>query len=182
VVTLLLGILEEALRLLHPFLPFLTEEIYQKLPRRQEACIVASYPEKRPDRVFPEEAESYAVLQELVRLVRTLRSEFTIPPDRKIRVAVKTEPGFFADAYLQRQEDLIRLLVGASEVTIGEFQQQEKGSVAVVGTGFEAFVYIRDVIDVPKEIERLTKEIRKAESFLESVNKKLSNQGFLEKG
>jgi len=181
VVTLLLGILEEALRLLHPFLPFLTEEIYQKLPMRKEACIVAPYPEKRPDRAFPEEAESYAVLQELVRLVRTLRSEFTIPPDRKIRVAVKTEPGFFADAYLKRQEDLIWLLVGASEVTIGEFQQQEKGSVAVVGTGFEAFVYIRDVIDVPKEIERLTKEIRKAEAFLDSVNKKLSSQGFLEK-
>ena len=181
VVTLLLGILEEALRLLHPFLPFLTEEIYQKLPMRKEACIVAPYPEKRPDRAFPEEAESYAVLQELVRLVRTLRSEFTIPPDRKIQVAVKTEPGFFADAYLKRQEDLIWLLVGASEVTIGEFQQQEKGSVAVVGTGFEAFVYIRDVIDVPKEIERLTKEIRKAEAFLDSVNKKLSSQGFLEK-
>ncbi len=79
-VTLLLGILEEALRLLHPFLPFLTEEIYQKLPRKQDACIVAPYPEKRADRVFPEEAESYAVLQELVRLIRTLRSEFTIPP------------------------------------------------------------------------------------------------------
>lgn len=181
VITLLVGVLEEALRLLHPFLPFLTEEIYQKLPKRQEACIVAPYPEKRPDRVFPEEAESYAVLQELVRLVRTLRSEFTIPPDRKIRVAVKTEPGFFADAYLRRQEDLIRLLVGALELTIGEFQQQEKGSVAVVGTGFEAFVYIRDVIDVPKEMERLAKEIRKAEAFLDSVNKKLSNPGFLEK-
>ncbi len=179
--TLLAGILEETLRLLHPLLPFITEEIYQKLPRREEACIAAAFPACDPGRSYPEEAESYRTLQELVRKVRTLRSEFTIPPERKIRVAVKVETGFFALAYLGRHEELLKLLIGAGEVTVSESQTQEPGSIAVVGTGFEAFVFIRDAVDAPREIQRLRKEIRKAEAFAEQIDRKLSNPAFLEK-
>ncbi len=180
-VTLLVGILEETLRLLHPLLPFITEEIYQKLPRRSEACVTADYPVYDPGRSHPAEAESYAVLQEMVRLVRTLRSEFTIPPDRKIRVAAKVEQGFFAFDFLRRHEELLKLLIGAQDVTVSESQVQEPGSVAVVGTGFEAFVFIRDAVDVPKEIERLRKELGKAEDFAAGIERKLSNPSFLAK-
>jgi valyl-tRNA synthetase len=180
-ITLLLGVLEETLRLLHPLLPYITEEIYQKLPRHGDACITAQFPEWLEGRNYPEEAESYAALQELVRLVRTLRSEFTVAPDRKIRVAVRVEPGFFSADYFRRHEDLIRLLTSASEITVGEYQPQESGSIAVVGAGFEAFVYIRDVVDVPQEVERLKKEIKKAEDFLSQTEKKLSNPAFIEK-
>ena len=178
-VTMLLGVLEESLRLLHPLLPYITEEIYQKLPKRSESCIFASYPEGGQGRSFPEEAEAYASLQELVRLVRTLRSEFTIPPDRKIKVAVKVENGFFASDFFRHHENLAKLLMGAQEVIVGEVEGA--GSIAVVGTGFEAFAFIRDAIDVPKEVERLKKEIKKTEDYVAQTEKKLSNQGFLDK-
>jgi valyl-tRNA synthetase len=183
-VTLLVSVLEESLRLLHPLLPFITEEIYQKLPRTRDlraACITAAYPEYTETRCYPGEAGAYAVLQELVRAVRTLRSEFTIPPDRKIRVAARARPDFFAFDFLRRHEELLKLLMGASEAGVSGSRPPEGGSIAVVGTGFEAFVFIRDVIDVPKEVERLKKEIRKAGEFAGQIEKKLSNPGFLAK-
>jgi valyl-tRNA synthetase len=184
-VTLLVRVLEETLRLLHPLLPFITEEIYQKLPRREGAarppCVAAAFPQYAEKRAFPKEAAAYAVLQELVRLVRTLRSEFTLPPDKRVRLAVKAAPDFSASAFLAANSGLIALLTGASEVSVAAAAPAEEGSVAVVGTGFEAFVFIRDAIDVPKEIERLKKEIRKAEEYSAQTAKKLSNEGFLAK-
>jgi valyl-tRNA synthetase len=187
-VSLLVGILEETLRLLHPLLPFITEEIYQKLPRRggeagakKAACITAAFPLYTEERLFPEEAAAYAVLQELVRGVRTLRSEFTIAPDKKIRVAVKLEADLPARGFLGRQLELLKLLMGASDVSLGVDAPEEKGSIATLGTGFEAFVFIRDVIDAPKEMERLKKEIRKAKEYSAQTAKKLSNEGFLSK-
>ncbi|MDR1625907.1 MAG: valine--tRNA ligase, partial [Spirochaetia bacterium] len=180
-VTLLVGILEETLRLLHPLLPFITEEIYQKLPRKKEACITAAFPRYSESRSYPEEAAAYGVLQELVRGVRTLRSEFAIAPDKKIRVAVKVEAGLPARDFLDKSAGLLRLLMGASEVSLGAASPAEAGSIATLGAGFEAFVFIRDVIDVPKEIERLKKEIRKAGEYSAQTAKKLSNEGFLAK-
>ncbi|MDR1932533.1 MAG: valine--tRNA ligase [Spirochaetales bacterium] len=181
-VTLLVSLLEETLRLLHPLLPFITEEIYQKLPgRKVAACAAAAFPLYAENRRYPEEAAAYAVLQELVRGVRTLRSEFTIPPDKRIRVAVKADSGFFACGFLGRHVELLRLLMGASDVRVSAAAPQEGGSIALVGTGFEAFVFIRDVIDVPREIERLKKEIRKAEEYSAQTAKKLSSEGFLSK-
>jgi valyl-tRNA synthetase len=180
-VSLLVSILEETLRLLHPLLPFITEEIYQKLPRRQAACMSAAFPQYSESRRYPEEAAAYAVLQELVRGVRTLRSEFTIAPDKKIRVAVKVEDGLPARDFLGRNAGLLKLLMGASELRLGPGSPAEAGSIATLGTGVEAFVFIRDVIDVPKEIERLKKEIRKAGEYSAQTAKKLSSEGFLAK-
>ncbi|MDR1179167.1 MAG: valine--tRNA ligase [Spirochaetales bacterium] len=179
VVTLLVSILEETLRLLHPLLPFITEEIYQKLPRRGAACITAAFPRYAENRRYPVEAAWYAVLQELVRGVRTLRSEFTIAPDKKIRVAVKVEADSSTRDFLQRHSGLLKLLMGASDVSIGAQSAGEEGSVAVLGTGFEAFVFIRVVIDVPREMERLKKEIRKAQDYSVQSGKKLSSEDFL---
>jgi len=132
-----------------------------------------------PERSYPQEVAAYAVLQELVRGVRTLRSEFTIPPDKKIRVAVKLEENSSASIFLSGNTALLRFLMGAGELVLEA--PTEKDYLAVVGTGFEAFVFIRDVIDVPKEIERLKKEIRKAEEYSCEVAKKLSSEGFVSK-
>jgi valyl-tRNA synthetase len=173
-------ILEEVLRLLHPLLPFITEEIYQKLPlKTAETCACASFPLYTQERSYPEEVAAYAVLQEIVRGVRTLRSEFTIPPDKKIRVAIKAGQGLAAAGFLCGNTALLRFLMGAGEVSLEA--PAEKDYLAIVGTGFEAFVFIRDVIDVPREIERLKKEIRKAEEYSGQTAKKLESEGFLAK-
>jgi valyl-tRNA synthetase len=180
-VSMLILVLEEALRLLHPFLPFITEEIYQKLPVREEALINAPYPVQSPERSFPETAANYASLQELTRLVRTLRSEFTIPPERKVRLHVKTESGFQAAGFFEDHSDLIGMLVSTSELTFSGDAPGDEGSVKVIGNGFEGFVFVKDVIDVPKEIEKLKKNIGKAEKQIQQTEKKLSNSTFLDK-
>ena len=184
-ISLLLYILEESLRLLHPFVSFITEEIYQKLPEfpeaRAESVIVAEFPSERSERQAPEVARDFGALQELVRAVRTLRSEFTIPPAKRISFHVRSEPGFVSTAFLEQQCALISLLTTAERVTYSGSAPATGGSIAAVGTGFEVYVFIRDAIDVEAEIGRLLKSIEKSQQALQGAEKKLANPGFLEK-
>ncbi len=176
---MLVRVLEESLRMLHPFLSFITEEIYQTLPGHGESITVAPYPEVRPEREAPEVAARFESLQELVRLVRTLRSEFTVPPEKRINVHVRTEAGFPGGTFFLRHIELIRSLVSANDVTISDAPPARGGAIPAVGNGFEAFVFIREAIDVPKETEKLRKEIEKTRRLLESTERKLSNEQFL---
>ena len=184
--TLLLAVLEESLRLLHPLLPFLTEEIYQKLPGHQASIMSAPYPEVRPEREHPEAVESFALVQELVRAVRTVRAEFTIPFDRPLRVAVAAAAG--PREVLRDHLELVSLLTNARELAIGAqgdsplFRQADrKGAIPVVGSGFEAFVQIRELIDVTRESARLSKELAGLESLTERTRLKLDNPAFVQK-
>lgn len=180
IVSMLMYILEQALKLLHPFLPFITEELYQKLPGTDGQLITTAFPEPNNDWNYIKEAEDYEKLQELVKSLRTLRSEFTIPPSVKFKTAVKTQDERIHE-YFNTHKELIMTLAGLNELVIQTQDPDKSGSVAVVGKGFEGFAYIRDVIDVPKEIERLNQKIAKTEKIYEKVDKKLSNQGFLTK-
>ena len=184
--TLLLAVLEESLRLLHPLLPFLTEEIYQKLPGHQASIMSAPYPEVRPEREHPEAVESFALVQELVRAVRTVRAEFTIPFDRPLRVAVAAAAG--PREVLRDHLELVSLLTNARELAIGAQgdspvlrQADRKGAIPVVGSGFEAFVQIRELIDVARESARLSKELAGLESLTERTRLKLDNPAFVQK-
>jgi len=199
--TLLVSVLEESMRLMHPLLPFVTEEIYQQLPALPgrvardgaeggaPALIVARYPEPAAEREAPETAVRFAVLQELVTAVRTLRSEFTLPPAMKVRFLVRTEPGFHAAEFLERHREMIASLTGADPSADGiVFLHGEEpgpellsGSVAAVGVGFEAHLYVRDLIDVEAAVRRFEKEIVKHRKGLERAEGKLNSPGFLEK-
>ncbi|MFW6292455.1 MAG: valine--tRNA ligase [Spirochaetota bacterium] len=183
-ITLLVRLLEESLRLLHPFVSFITEEIYQKLPaipeyEASDALITASYPRVQADREAPRDAAAFASLQELVRAVRALRSEFTIPPAQKIRFAVRCESGFVDTEYFAEHADLIELLTGADSTSYATEQPETAGSVTLVGTGFEVYVYVRDAIDLDAEVAKLTKNLEKTERLLAQTEKKLDNPGFL---
>ncbi len=218
-ISLLVAVLEESLRLLHPFLPFITEEIWQKLPpavatgAHGPSIVRAPYPLSSEERRDPEVDAHFALLQELVRGVRTLRSEFTIPQERKVRVAVKTEaapddvsvrgqsaaggphrPGTVLGAassvpageVFARNRELIALLTGASELHIGGDAGDgglidRTGSIPVVGRGFEAFVYIKEAIDIGREAVRLKKERAAAEAQIERTRAKLGNPAFVSK-
>ncbi len=180
-ISLLLALLEESLRLLHPFLPFLTEEIYQKLPegKGREHLITAAYPGIREEREFTETAGKFELLQEAIRGVRTLRSEFTIAPEKKLRVAVQTDRGFSAAGFFSDHRELMEFLTNASELGIYESVEETAGAMPVAGNGYEVFVYIGDVIDVAKEVEKLRKEQQKLEKLAGSTDKKLKNPGFV---
>jgi valyl-tRNA synthetase len=208
-VSLLLYVLEESLRLMHPFMSFISEEIYQKLPvelrpadgtatlagyrktssvsgaGRPDAVIVGSYPAPsavRSDETSRRSAKGFERLQELVRGVRTMRSEFTIPPSKKfdLYVYVPSERDDLGE-YFRRQDSLIAMLAGIGTLEIGADSSRRAGAVAVVGSGFEAYLYIRDLIDVDGQISRLDKSIAKTEKVLAQAERKLSSDGFISK-
>jgi len=178
-ISLLVYVLEESLRLLHPFLSFITEEIYQKLPVHGESIINAAYPSVVAERENREIASMFGSVQELIRSVRTVRSEFTIPPEKKIRVTVKTDPGFSAAGFFASQRAVIESLAGIGELSFTEVKSEGSGSIAIPGNGFEAFLFVRDVIDVPKQLEKLKKESVNLEKLIAQTKGKLSNEQFL---
>lgn len=180
IVSLLMHILEMTLRLLHPFVSFITEEIYQKLPNKKGLLLRQPYPEVRIEWEDDQIETKMELFQELVRGVRTLRSEFTIPPAKKIKVHVKVEPGCIALDFFTDHEDLMSFLTNASELTISEEGAAGGGAIPIVGSEFEAYVYIKDVIDVPAEVEKLKKELDALAKLIKQTEGKLSNRKFLE--
>jgi valyl-tRNA synthetase len=179
-VTILMAILEEAMRLAHPFLSFITEEIYQKLPGSRGDVITAPYPVHRAERVDEETAAQFSALQNLIRFTRTVRSEFTVPPEKKVDVHVSCETGYFAAGFFADHAELIRKLTGAGELVFSDARPSGGGNIPVAGVGFEVFVDLRGAIDVEKEIAKLDKELGKQESLKSSTEKKLANARFLE--
>jgi valyl-tRNA synthetase len=196
IVTLLLSFLEESLRLAHPFLPMITEEIYQTLPilggstpkpgtpesdARAASIMIQPYPVVDPKRDDPEAHARFGSVQELVRAVRTIRSEFTVPPDRRIDVTVVTEPGAPTKAIFESSEGLIAHLAGTRTLKFQERRPDEQGALSAAGKGFEAFVFIREAVDLKKESARLSKEKEKAGAETRRIKEKLSHASFVER-
>ncbi|GHV76223.1 valine--tRNA ligase [Spirochaetia bacterium] len=182
--TVLLDVLGESLKLLHPLLPFVTEEIYGKLNAATgappELLITAAYPlydEKRHD---PKAEEDFAFLQELVRAVRTLRSECMIPPDRKLPTIVHPAPG--KAGVLAANAELVKLLAGIGVLKIVEEQvvsNKTAGILPLLGAGFEAFVSILEATDIAALKEKWQRDIDKHNKFIETLEAKLANENFL---
>ncbi len=175
--TVLIDVLEESLALLHPLLPFVTEEIYGMLPNKKGRLIVRAYPEPTPARENAELGAKFASLQELVRLVRTLRSEFGVAPEKKARVVVRFEKDFAASELVRQNAALAAMFVNAPSIEFSDAKPE--GSVAVVGVGFEAWVLVKDVIDVKELAQKLAKDAEKEKAFAERVRAKLSNESFV---
>lgn len=178
-VSLLMAVLEEALRLAHPFLSFITEEIYQKLPGVSGDIISASYPSFSEERNDKEIEDKFSALQELVRSVRTVRSEFTVPPEKKVDVYVRFDENFFAEAFFTEHSELISRFTSADTLSFSAERPESSGMIPVACLGFEVFVDLRGVIDLEKETAKLKKELKKLEGLKTGTAKKLQNEKFL---
>jgi len=186
-VSVLLSVLEESLRLLHPFLPFVTEEIYGFLPKncaegateRASQLMIARYPALTPERLDPSAEARFASLQELVRSIRALRAECGIDPALKIRIALYVEAHSDAEA-AKEKTDIMELLAGLSRVDfLSNPADRPKGAIGTVGKGFEAFIPSGDGIDAASLIERFTKEIGKETQLKSKIEAKLANANFV---
>ena len=192
-VSVLLNVLEESLRLLHPFIPFVTEEIYGKLPlalivdnRRQAGAqrvlpndehtsllVNAPYPVARDDRADETVASRFAAVQDVVRAVRGLRNECGFDPAAKIRVAVKIVPGSDAEACREKTE-MICLLAGLSAVDFVD--AKPASSIGTVGTGFEAFILIDETVNREQLLARFRKDLDKTGAEAARTEAKLNGK------
>ncbi|HPS43225.1 MAG TPA: valine--tRNA ligase [Treponemataceae bacterium] len=192
-VSVLLAVLEESLRLLHPYLPFVTEEIYGFLPdscaplsdavagtgKRAAMLINAPYPAPSAARKDERAEARFASLQDIVRSVRALRTECGIDPALKIQIALFVEKGSDAEAAREKR-DVIQLLAGLSGVEfIATPQDRPKGAIGTVGKGYEAFVIVGEGVDPEQLKVRFTKEIEKENQNVARLEGKLSNAAFV---
>ena len=178
-VSILMDILEKSMRLMHPFLSFLTEEIYQKLPNHDGDVIASEYPVYDPALSDEESEALVSLLQECARVVRAARANLQIGPEKKLKVVVRIESGKNAE-FLRGESALLASFMGASSVVIDTDDAEDvSGALPVSAVGFEAFVFVRDAIDVDAELKRIEAELGKAEALLEASEKKLSNENFI---
>jgi valyl-tRNA synthetase len=179
--TVLLDVLAQSLRLLHPLLSFVTEEIYSKLPNIKpgELLITAPYP-VYDEKLADEKAEQdFGFLQDLVRQIRTLRSECTIPPDKKIKVLIRSTG---KDQFLKENASLVKILAGIAELTLettANVTGKPTGSIGLAGNGYEAFVFIAEVVDMKILKQKFSKELERDLKYVESLKAKLANNNFI---
>ena len=178
-VSVLMDILEKSMRLMHPFLSFITEEIYQKLPNHDGDVITAAYPEYSAEAEDKVADDLVGLMQEASRVVRAARANLQIAPEKKLKVVIRMEDSPAA-AFFRQESDLMKSFMTASSVTIDtDGSEDVKGAFPATAIGFEAFVFVRDAIDIEAEIKRLENEIQKNTALLEASEKKLSNENFI---
>ncbi len=179
-VSVMMHLLGELMKLMHPFVSFITEEIYQNLPSTTSMIIDQSYPTYSSDRVWNKESSIVTSMQSFVKSVRTLRSELQIPPERKIEVVFRPEATFSAKEFVIENNALISSFIGSNELVVDLDGSKDVNEAIPVGSvGFEAFVFVKDAIDVAFEIDKVTKELAKAENSLKQTLNKLSNEKFI---
>ena len=178
-------VLNGILKLLHPFMPFITEEIFSSLPHLPgdaESIMISRYPTGRSDLEFPVEAGEMERVLELIRAIRNRRAEMNIAPSRKAAVFIETR---YADAFNSATAPFFARLASASGIEVAESFPADRVSadtcVQVVTPAATAYLPLSDLVDYEKERARLTAEIAKVRAEVERLDRKLSNQGFVAK-
>ncbi|MGN1129075.1 MAG: class I tRNA ligase family protein, partial [Candidatus Flemingiibacterium sp.] len=169
--------LRETLKLLHPFMPFITEEIYQAIPHDCESIMIAKYPSFSEKLVFPAEEERMAALIDAITRIRTRRTEMNVAPSKKSKVIIVTEA---KDIYNDDTEHFFRKLASASDVIFAPHCSDEN-VVQIVAPKANIYIPLGDLVDFAKERARLGKEREKCLSEIDRVTKKLANEGFVAK-
>lgn len=179
--TVLLSVLEEALRLLHPLIPFVTEEIYGKLPNASASLASSRFPLPSDERRNAALEADFAALQDLVRQVRTLRSECQITPEKKLRVEVRAEADFASASFFKANAALVELLagVGTLDFSAAGTGARPAAAIGLVGKGWEAFVFIREAVDSAALAAKFSKDLEKDSKFQTALEGKLANDNFV---
>jgi valyl-tRNA synthetase len=182
----LIRVFDGIMRLLHPFMPFLSEELWQKLPwpswmgERGESLVIASFPKPGSLRVDPKAMERIEMVKEVVSAVRNIRGEMNVPPSRKIEVIIQGEPSL--TGLLENELEILLALSSAEKVGfIPPGAPKPKQCAAAVASGFEIFVPLAGLVDLAEEEKRLCKEIDKLGADLAKVEGKLGNPSFVDK-
>jgi valyl-tRNA synthetase len=178
--SILAYVLDQTMRLLHPFMPFITEEIWQNLPHQGESITVASWPIVVPEFTDEQAASEMKLLTEMIRSVRNIRAEVNTPMSKKIKMLVKAKD----DATLkvvEKNRAYIERFCNPEELEMAtNLETPDKAMTAVI-TGLEIILPLAGLINIDEEIARLEKEKGKLDKEVERVQRKLSNEGFVKK-
>ena len=173
-------VLKKSLQMLHPFMPFLTEEIWQKCVRDGTSIMVSPFPKTAASYQDLSAEKEMSLLMEVITKIRNIRGEMNVPPSRKITVTISApDPG--VKALMSRDRHYVVNLANLEQLTIAGDMEEPKGVATGVVASMRIFVFLEGVVDISAEKERLKKEMAKIEKDLKMVSKKLANQDFLQK-
>lgn len=171
-------VLSHTMQLLHPFMPFITEEIWQHLPHEGESIVISSYPQYDPELVFEDEESAMTLIMDAISAVRNRRAEMNVPPSKKAKMIIVTQrPEIF-----EKGTAFFEKLASASSVEIKTDKDGiDANAVNIVVAEAEIYLPMSELVDKDKELARLNAEKKKLEGEIKRVEGKLSNQGFVSK-
>ena len=174
-------VLGTAMKLLHPFMPFITEEIYTHLVNGDASIMISKWPEYKDAYAFENDEKKMQLIMDAIRNIRNIRAEMNVPPSRKAKIIFVAKGGEEEET-LTAGKSFFERLAGASEVIVQSDRANiPADAVASILAGAEVFIPLEDLIDIEKEIERLEKEKANLQKELDRVNGKLNNEGFVAK-
>lgn len=176
-VSVLIFVLTDILKLLHPFMPFITEEIYQAIPHNEESIMISKWVEFESRLSFSTEEADMEKIMTAIRAVRNRRSEMNIPPSKKASVYIETDCLDLFNSGI----NFFKRLASAAEVVVKSGFDDLGNTVTIITDDAKLYIPMGDLIDFEAERKRLEKELAAAEDKLEFINKKLSNPGFVNK-
>ena len=172
----LLYVLTEILKLLHPFMPFITEEIWQALPHEGEALMIAEYPRFRQELCFPEDEVNFEMVMEAIKAVRARRAEMNVPPSRKSHLIIVTGK---AKAFTEGEKFICKLAYASGIHVTDKLPESTDGMVSVITDNARMFMPMAELVDLEKERARMEKELANAKKQLDGQNAKLANENFV---
>ena len=172
----LLYVLTEILKLLHPFMPFITEEIWQALPHEGEALMIAEYPGFRQELCFPEDEVNFEMVMEAIKAVRARRAEMNVPPSRKSHLIIVTGK---AKAFTEGEKFICKLAYASGIHVTDKLPESTEGMVSVITDNARMFMPMAELVDLEKERARMEKELANAKKQLDGQNAKLANENFV---
>lgn len=173
-------VLETSLQLLHPIMPFITEEIYTHLYTEYESIVISKWPEYDENLKDEKSEKAMEYIIEAIKSIRNVRTEMNVPPSRKAKLMIYLTENE-AETSFKEGEVYFQKLASASEVSFLENKETSDKNVSVVTRGAEIFIPLLELVDIEKELERLNKEKEKLEKEIDRVEKKLSNEKFVSK-
>ena len=172
----LVYVMSNTLKLLHPFMPFITEEIWQALPHEGESIMVSSWPVYREELNFSAEEKEFEKVMDAIKAVRARRSEMNVPPSKKATLYIETT----SEEIFCRSNAFLTRLAWADEIVLGQ-PQDAQSCVQVITDSAKIFMPLSQLVDREKEIARLSKEKQACEKDIAFLSGKLNNPGFVAK-
>ena len=177
-ISVLIFVLENALKLLHPFIPFITDEIYRSLPNTSGTIMTAEYPRYNSKLAYRKDAQAFAGIMDIIKAVRAVKTEVDCPPSKKVNLYIVTE----SKRLISANEDSILKLAGAKEIkfvsSAAEAGENAVTKVLAIGT---LYIPMGELVDIEKEKSRLSAELERITGEIARADGKLNNQGFISK-